>query len=181
MSEREHREIITKAVVGRGKKYNKVTHTITPNHTPSSILGCWVINHVYDAKKCKDGVEVSGKYDINIWYSHGDNTKTEVVPESVKYHEVVKLRHRDENFTGEDCEVIARSLKHPNCLDAIISPNGNRFIVTVEKEVLVEVVGETKIVVLVSPHGVHDDDDFFDVDDEFEDLDPDFVLEGEEE
>jgi len=177
----EHREIITKAVVGKGKKYNKSTHTITPSHAPSSILGCWVINHVYDAKKVKDGVEVSGKYDINIWFSFNDNTRTEVVQESVKYHEHVKLRFRDDNFTGEDCEVIAKSLKHPNCLDAIISPNGNRFIVTVEKEVLVEVVGETKVVVVIAPEGSHHDDDFFDGDDEFEELDPDFMLEGEEE
>lgn len=177
----EYREIITKAVVGKGKKYNRSTHTITPSHSPSSILGCWVINHVYDAKKVKEGVEVSGKYDINIWYSYSDNTRTEVVQESVKYHELVKLKYRDDNFTGEDCEVIAKSLKHPNCLDAVISPNGNRFIVTVEKEVLVEVVGETKVVVVVAPEGAYDGDDFYELEDEFEELDPDFILEGEEE
>lgn len=177
----EYREIITKAVVGKGKKYNRSTHTITPSHSPSSILGCWVINHVYDAKKVRDGVEVSGKYDINIWYSYSDNTRTEVVQESVKYNELVRLRYRDDNYTGEDCEVIAKSLKHPNCLDAIISPNGNRFIVTVEKEVLVEVVGETKVVVVVAPDGAYNGDDYYELDDEFEDLDPDFVLEGEEE
>lgn len=177
----EYREIITKAVVGKGKKYNKSTHTITPSHSPSSILGCWVINHVYDAKKVKDGVEVSGKYDINIWYSYNDNTQTEVVQESIRYTEHVKLKYRDDNFSNDDCEVIAKSLKHPNCLDAVISPNGNKFIVTVEKEVLVEVVGETTVVVCVAPDGDYNDDDFYALDDEFEDLDPDFILEGEEE
>jgi len=176
----EFREIITKAVVGKGRKHSKTTNTITPSFSPSSILGCWVINHVYDARKVKEGVEVSGKYDINIWFSHHDNTKTEVVQESVRYDDLVRLKFRDDQYSDEDCEVIAKALKHPNCIDAVISPNGNKFIVTVEKEILVEIVGETKVVVAIAPDGAWDDDSDF-IDDDFEDLNPDFIIDGEEE
>ncbi|MBO9128905.1 outer spore coat protein CotE [Bacillus sp. 165] len=179
----EYREIITKAVVGKGRKFTKCTHTVDPNHHPTSILGCWVINHAYEAKKHGKYVQIEGYYDINTWYSYDHNTKTEVVTERVHYTDEVKIKYRDKNFTGDDYEIIARVIQHPNCLEAIISPNGNKIIVTVEREFIVEIVGETKVCVKVNPDGCQDDDDFYyDVDDEeFEDLDPNFILDAEEE
>lgn len=175
----EYREIITKAVVGKGRKFSQCTHTINPSHRPTSILGCWIINHKYEAKKCDNTVEVHGRYDINCWYSYNDNTKTEVVTDTVTYTDVVKLKYRDDNFLGDDCDVIARVLQQPNCLEATISPNGNKVVVQVEREFLVEVIGETKVCVAVNPDGCYDDDKDFDCDvddEEFEDLNPDFLV-----
>ena len=40
-----YREIVTKAVVSKGKKLFTSTNTVTVNN-PSTILGCWVINHL---------------------------------------------------------------------------------------------------------------------------------------
>lgn len=40
-----YKEIVTKAVVGKGKKYFKNNYTIEANDTPTTVLGCWVINH----------------------------------------------------------------------------------------------------------------------------------------
>ena len=40
------REIVTKAVVGKGKKTFTTTKTVTPECIPTTILGCWVINHL---------------------------------------------------------------------------------------------------------------------------------------
>ena len=77
----EFREIITKAVVGKGRKYTKSTHTCESNNEPTSILGCWVINHSYEARKNGKHVEIEGFYDVNTWYSFDGNTKTEVVTE----------------------------------------------------------------------------------------------------
>src|SRR5579875_430407 len=91
----EYREIITKAVVAKGRKFTQSNHTITPPHHPSSILGCWIINHRYEAKKVDKKVEIVGSYEINVWYSHGNNTKTSVVTEKVDYVDVVKLSYRD--------------------------------------------------------------------------------------
>ena len=130
----EYREIITRAVTGKGRKFTQSKHTISPSHRPTSILGCWVINHTYDAKKVDDTVEVKGKYDINVWYSHSDNTKTEVVTETVSYKDVVKLRYKDENSLGDDHEVIARVLQQPNCLEASIADKEAKVEVQVERE-----------------------------------------------
>lgn len=36
---RQTREIITKAICGKGRKFSTATHTVTPPHHPTSILG----------------------------------------------------------------------------------------------------------------------------------------------
>jgi spore coat protein E len=177
----EYREIITKAVVAKGRKFTQSNHTIDPAHNPSSILGCWIINHTYEAKKVGKTVEVCGFYDINVWYSFNDNTQTEVVTERVKYTDVIKLKYRDPDCL-DDQDVIARVLQQPNCVEATVSQHGNKIIVNVEREFLVEVIGETKVCVEFYPGRQEKDDDWeLDVDDEeFEDLDPDFLGEKEE-
>lgn len=181
----EYREIITKAVVAKGRKFTKSNHTICPDNSPSSILGCWIINHTYEAEKVGKTVEISGYFDINVWYSYNNNTQTEVVTERVKYTDVIKLKYRDPDCL-EDHDVIARVLQQPNCIEAVISPNGNKIIVHVEKEFIVEVIGETKICVEVCTDecGKEDDDEWFKdevEDEEFEELNPDFLVGGEEE
>ncbi|MCA1023142.1 outer spore coat protein CotE [Halobacillus litoralis] len=158
--ERDYREIITKAVIGKGKKFTESTHTISPSHRPTSILGCWVINHIYNAKKKGDHVEVSGSYDINVWYSYNDNTKTEVVTERVTYCDYVKLSVKDDNCIHDDFEVIAKVVQQPNCLEATISGNGQKIVVEVEREFVVDVIGETKLCVKVDPHGCGHDHDY---------------------
>ncbi|WP_257351461.1 outer spore coat protein CotE [Pseudalkalibacillus decolorationis] len=176
-----YREIITKAVCGKGRKFSQATHTITPAHKPSSILGCWIINHKYNALENKDSVDVEGSYDINVWYSYNNNTKTEVVTETVKYTDCCNLSKKDANSIGSHQEVNARALQEPNTLEATISPNGNKVLVQVEREFVAEVIGETKVWVYVNPEGVEDEieeEDWEDEvdDEEFEDLDPNFLL-----
>lgn len=185
----EYREIITKAVVAKGKKYTHSNNAITPQHHPSSILGCWIINHKYEARKIGKKVEVSGSFDMNVWYSHHDNTKTSVATERVEYKDVIDLHYQDPDFL-DDKIVSARVLQQPNCLEAVISKKGNKIIVSNEREFLVEVIGETKIVVSVHPEERPSDDD----DDEDEDwteeltdnelaeeINPDFLVANETE
>ena len=40
------KEIVTKAVIGKGKKYYKNSYSIETEHVPTTVLGCWVINHL---------------------------------------------------------------------------------------------------------------------------------------
>ncbi|BDG47968.1 MULTISPECIES: outer spore coat protein CotE [Parageobacillus] len=179
----EYREIITKAVVGKGRKFTQSTHTVTPPNRPSSILGCWIINHRYDAKKSDKTVEIHGNYDINVWYSYNNNTKTEVVTETVSYTDAVKLKYRDnDDIINDDTDIIVRVIQQPNCLECTISPNGNKIVVDVEREFVAEVIGETKLYVAINPEGRSSDDDFEydELDEELEDLSPDLLLDDEE-
>lgn len=150
--EQEYREIITKAVCGKGRKLTKTTDYVLPGHRPSSVLGCWIINHKYHAKKKnKDTVEIHGSYDINVWYSFHENTKTEVVSEKINYCDEVVLSHRDEHCFNDHYDVIAKVLQQPNCLQCKIEEKGNKIAVEVEREFLVKVIGETKVNVRVEP------------------------------
>lgn len=181
MSLDNYREIITKAVCGKGRKFTQASHTVSPSHKATSILGCWIINHKYEAEKKGDAVEVMGSYDINCWYSFQNNTKTEVATETVTYTDVVPLVVRDENILSDEVDVIARAIQQPNTLEANISPNGSSVVVSVEREFEVEVIGDTKIHVSVHPNGIIpelDDVAFSEndiSDEEFEDLDPNFM------
>ncbi|ALC90936.1 spore coat protein [Bacillus sp. FJAT-18017] len=178
----EYREIITKAVVAKGQKFTQSQHTINPTHNPSSILGCWIINHKYEAKKADKCVEIHGYYDVNLWYSYNDNTKTDVAYDRVRYKDVIKLKYRDKHVIDDD-SILAKVIQQPNCCEAAISPEGGKVIVHVEREFACEVVGETKICVAVNPDGCDRDDEWeFDLDDEeFEEIDPDFLVGKEEE
>jgi len=175
--EKDYREIITKAVIGKGRKFTKENHSISPSHRPSSILGCWVINHLYNAKKkSEDTVEVNGSYDINIWYSYNDNTKTEVVTERVTYCDKIPLSVRDKNCINDDFDVIAKVIQQPNCLECKIAKKGHDIVVEIEREFVVKVIGETKVYVKVDPthheHGHDDDWDYEVTDEELSNIEP---------
>lgn len=163
MADNDYREIITKAICGKGKKFSQSAHTVTPTHKPSNILGCWVINHKYKTHYQKDAVIVEGSYDINTWYSYNNNTRTEVACETVGYRDKVRLTLRDKQLISDDVVCTARPLQEPNCLEAKISSSGNKVIAHVEREFLVEVIGETKVRVRVDDDGLieadYDDDE----------------------
>lgn len=179
--DKEYREIITKAVCGKGRKFTKESHFITPSHKPSSILGCWVINHLYNAKKkSEDTVEINGSYDINIWYSYNDNTKTEVVTERVSYSDIVPLSVKDDNSISDEYDVIAKVIQQPNCLECKIDNKDGKVSVEIEREFIVQIIGDTKVYVKVDPSfdNSDDDDDAWDfklTDDEVKGVDHDFL------
>lgn len=175
-----YREIITKAVCGKGRKFSQVTHAITPPHKPTSVLGVWLINHQYEAVKSDDGIEVVGTYDINFWYSYDNNSQTEVAKETLSYVEAVPLSYLDRNHRKPTAEVFAETTQEPSCVEANIVTSGNAVRIKVEREFKVEMVAETKVCVLVNENGIDELDgekDFdFDYDGgDFEDLDPDLL------
>lgn len=95
----------------------------------------------------------------------------------MKYVDIIKLRYKDKNFLDDEHEVIAKVLQQPNCLEVTISPNGNKIIVQAEREFIAEVVGETKIVVEVNSSWKEKDDHEWEeeVDEELEDIHPEFL------
>ncbi len=80
--------------------------------------------------------------------------------------------------------MFAKVIQQPNCLECKISSHDHKILVEVEREFLVEVIGETKVCVKVDPNGYVADDDDWDYelsDDEFKDINPDFLATEEEE
>ena len=141
-----YREIVTKAVLGKGKKVFKNNHFIEVNNNPNNVLGCWVINHNFSGTKEGNTIVVSGSYDINIWYSYDNDTKTDVVKETFHYKENVNIREKDD-VDYSDASIIVRSLKDPTCHD--VSIDGNKINYQVEEELGIELIGDTKVKILV--------------------------------
>ena len=52
-----YKEIVTKAVLGKGKKFFKNNYTITPEAKPSTVLGCWIINHNFKGFKTGNKIQ----------------------------------------------------------------------------------------------------------------------------
>ncbi|MGZ4107325.1 MAG: outer spore coat protein CotE [Tumebacillaceae bacterium] len=167
------REIITSAVCGKGSKYSQNTYTIRPANRPTTIGGCWVMNHSYEAELVGDSVEVHGRFDVNVWYSYHGNSETAIAKDTVSYTETIPLRELDPHCSRDGLKVTVKAVQQPNCLDAIVVDNGHEILVRVEKELSTEVEGQTKVWVLtVEAPNMKDDEDMDEEvyeDDDFED------------
>lgn len=156
----EVREIVTRAVVAKGKKIFHVNERINPTNDAFSILGCWVINHNFEAELKEKKVDLKGNFEVNVWYAYDNNTKTDIARSTINYDGCIKVREIICDNIGDNCDVIARVLQQPTCTNAIITDQGIE--IEVVFEVLVEVIGETKMMVTVfnCVDNLEPDDDF---------------------
>ena len=88
------KEIVTKAVIGKGKKTTKDKFNVDINSI-DNVLGCWVINHNFSGNIINNNIEVLGSYDVNIWYSYDNNSKTNVVIKTFNYVDPMKVKIKE--------------------------------------------------------------------------------------
>ena len=143
------KEIVTKAVIGKGKKYFKNNYSVEAKEA-TNVLGCWVINHKFKGYKTKDKIGVDGTYDVNIWYSYDNDSKTAVINKTISYNDLFSVKVKEEVDT--DTDIIVKTLKQPTCSSVSIENGVINF--DIEKELGVEIVGETKIKI-----GIEDDEE----------------------
>ena len=162
-----YKEIVTKAVIGKGKKHYTNIYTITTDNTPDTVLGCWIINHKFDGKNENDKIIINGSFDVNLWYSYNNDTKTAVITKTINYKEIANVNIKEKTDTDIK-DIIVRSLKQPTCINA--KENKNSIKIEIEKELGVEIVGDTKVKI-----AIEEDEDAWDI------LDDDFTSDVEEE
>ena len=141
-----YKEIVTKAVVGKGKKYYKNTYTVNTDNNPDTVLGCWVINHKFSGSEENGKIVINGSFDVNLWYSYDNNTKTSVITKNIPYKEVVTVSQKETTDSSKK-DIIVRSLKQPSCVSA--KEDGSSINIEIEKELGVEIVGDTKVKVAI--------------------------------
>ena len=139
-----YKEIVTKTVIGKGKKSFNNKYSIEVNDNISNILGCWVINHKFNGSMENNDVLVNGSFDVNIWYSYDNDTKTNVIHDTISYSDLISIKSRIK--TNKDSEIIVKTLKQPECKDVTI--NNKTIDFNIEKELGIEVVGDEKIKIL---------------------------------
>lgn len=158
------KEIVTKAVVGKGKKYFKNSYSIKAENSPTTVLGCWVINHKFKGYKSGENIGVDGSYDVNIWYSYENDSKTTVVNKKIDYNDTFNVKIKNDVDLTSDTDIIVRTLKQPSCTHVEIDDEGN-ISFDIEKEMGVEIVGETKFKIATED----DEDPWDDLDEEVSD------------
>jgi spore coat protein E len=141
-----YKEIVTKAIIGKGKKTFKNDYEVTIERNADTVLGCWVINHNIKGEKDGDYIKINGSYDINIWYSYDNDTKTDVVKESHSYSEMVKMHEINDDY--DNTSIIVRSLTDPKCVSVNI--DGNIINYQVNLELGIELVGDVKVKIEVN-------------------------------
>jgi spore coat protein E len=135
-----YKEIVTKAIIGKLKKNSIDNISFNIDDKPDTILGCWIINHSFNGILNNKDVLVNGKYDINVWYSYDNNTKTNVAKYTYNYNDILNINLND-NIDSSDVKV--RSLSNPIVNDAKIEDNTIKL--EVSKELATEVIADTTI------------------------------------
>lgn len=152
-----YKEIVTKAVIAKGKKNSTNNYTLQTEETPNTILGCWVINHSFNGTNLGNKVLVNGNFDVNVWYSYDNDSKTAVSTQKFSYTDTMKMNVDEASATSE---VIVKSIQQPTVSDVSIKDGIVNLNIT--KELGIEIVGDTKIKVPVEEL----DDDYIELTDD---------------
>ncbi len=154
------KEIVTKAVIGKGKKTFRNKYEAITTDRIDTVLGCWVINHTMSGVNDNGRVRITGSFDVNIWYSYDNNTKTSVEARKISYTEVVNVRLKQNSNLTNDSEIIITSLKNPTVID--VSSRNNIINYEIEKELGIEIIGDAKVKIQI----MEDDYEDYDIIDE---------------
>lgn len=158
------REIITKAIISKGRK--KTIHNYTFEHDGvEKILGCWIYNHHYDAT-IKDNVPVIlGTFDAHLWYKEVGGTESKVLKKQITYMDKMEVvRKDDRDYLPED-EIEAICNKQPKCLK--VDFVDGTITLEVEKDMTINIVGRTVLKVETK-----EEEETWD---EVMDINPDFI------
>ena len=150
------KEIVTKAVIGKAKKTSSGDYTLVPEETPDTILGCWVINHAFNGTNNNGNVIINGAFDVNVWYSYDNDTKTAVSTKRFNYDDMMNITLKNNVTLNDKSEIIVRSLKQPTVTN--VSSNNGVVNLAIEKELGVEIIGDTKLKV-----SVEEDEDEYEI------------------
>ena len=165
------KEIVTKAIIGKGKKTTNLNHEVVTDDNINTVLGCWVINHAFNGINNGGKVLVNGSYDINVWYSYDNNTKTNVLVNRFTYQDTMNVKIKDNGDMNNSSEIILRSLNQPSVTD--VSVDNNIVNLNVHKEMGAEIVGDTKVRVSVEDEfeDYEEIEDYEDLESEIEKID----------
>ena len=156
------KEIITKAIIGKCKKTTTANFQIECEEKPDTVLGCWVINHSFSGNNNNGKVNLTGSYDVNVWYAYGNNSKTAVSTRKFNYSDLMNVPLKNDSQIDSQSEIIVECLKQPTVSD--VSIKDGLVNLKIEKELGVEVIGNTTVKIAV-------EDDFDDYDEIFDSAD----------
>lgn len=139
------KEILTRAVLAKGKVETSSVEKIELKNGVSKLVGCWIINNVFLSIVENSKVYIEGSYDVHIWYAINDDKDTAIEKKTIHYKDIVEF---DEKFNTDEGEFKLYCNEYPHCTGMELVDNFAQ--VNVSKKVLVDVIGETKLMVDVN-------------------------------
>lgn len=133
------REIVTKAIIGKHKKSTTDSFLVETEEQPNTVLGCWVINNTFKGINSQGNLLISGTYDVNVWYSYDNDSKTKVSTKKYTYNDTMNINNKVES----NHEIIVECLKQPTVTDVKIE--NDVISLKVEKEMGIEIIGNTTV------------------------------------
>ncbi len=137
-----YKEIVTKAIIGKAKKTSSADYTVETEESPNTVLGCWIINHTFNGFKKDNTVVIDGAFDVNVWYSYDLDSKTTVCTRKFTYADEMKM-----NKIDNVSDIHVKCLKQPTVINVEVKDGIVHL--SVEKEMGVELVGDTKVKISV--------------------------------
>ncbi len=108
-----NREIIAKTLVGKGKLALQEKQIITLDENVSKPLGCWIINHKFETTQKGKNIELSGTYDIQIWYAYDDDQKTNVFYKTVPFNGMFMVSWKKIKTIDDETKQKVHVIKYP--------------------------------------------------------------------
>ena len=104
-------------------------------------------NHNVSATKANNLIEITGSYDVHVWYTYDYNKHTEIVRMQVNYQDIIEIQDMlRSNLLASD-EIVVEEIIAPYATDVRIE--AGIIHVDVAFEVATEVIGETKMRVAI--------------------------------
>ena len=125
-----------------------------------NFLSPTVITHSFRGVNNLGKVNVSGSFDVNVWYSYDNDTKTAVTTRKFSYTDAINVPIKDNGKIDSNSEIIVNALKQPTVTDVKII--GELVNLKIEKELGIEVIGNATVKIQVED----DYDDYEEVYDE---------------
>lgn len=148
------REIVTKAVVNKGKVVNNNEIEFEVKDNINKVIGCWIINHNYLSVVEKDKVYASGYYDVHVWYAIDDSADTKILKNTIEYRDEFIMENTRNDQENNEYKMYC--IEYPTCVKLQLIDN--KIVVNVKKTLAVDVIGESKLLVQVSDSCLKEDD-----------------------
>lgn len=104
------------------------------------------MTHTFSGSEENNRIVINGSFDVNLWYSYDNNTKTSVITKNIPYKEMVTVSQKETTDSSKK-DIIVRCLKGPSCISA--KEDGNSINIDIEKELGIEIVGDTKVKIAI--------------------------------
>lgn len=144
-----YREVCCKTLIGKGKLDRHAEVVLDVGESASKTLGCWIINHNYEAYHQGRDIFIRGSYDIELWVAVDGDKKSEVKRMTIEFDERVTSAYKKLVTLGDELFLKTIVTRYPSCVRMELTEPG-KVIVAIESQYVVDVFAEALLVVMCS-------------------------------